>query len=61
MMIRNALKWKNVGETRGRKRKTSKHEDRLIKRGDVADPFITSRHIKEDLNLSVSSRTLRRR
>ena len=61
IMIRNALKWKNVGKRRGRKRKTSEHEDRLIKRAAVADPFVTSRHIKENLNLSVSSRTVRRR
>ncbi|XP_065675106.1 uncharacterized protein LOC136091442 isoform X2 [Hydra vulgaris] len=61
MTIRNALKWKNVGETRGRKQKTTEHEDRLIKRAAVADPFLTSRHIKEDLNLGVSSRTVRRR
>ena len=61
MTIRNALKWKNVGETRSRKQKTTEHEDRLIKRAAVADPFVTSRHIKEDLNLSVSSRTVRRR
>ena len=40
MMIRNALKWKNVGKAKGRKRKTSEHEDRLIKRAAVADPFI---------------------
>ena len=47
MMIRNALKWKNVGEPRGRKRKTSEHEDRLIKRAAVAEPFVTSCHTKK--------------
>ena len=60
-MIRNALTWKNVGETSGRKQKTTEHEDRLIKRAAVTDPFVTSHHIKEDLNLSVSSRTVHRR
>ena len=60
-MIRNALKWKNVGETRGRKQKTTEHKGRLIKRAAVTHPFVTFRHIKEELNLSVSSRTVRRR
>ena len=40
------------------KRKTSEHEDRLIKRAAVTDLLVTSRHIKEDLNLSVSLRLL---
>ena len=58
MMIRNALKWKNVAETRGRKIK--KHEGRIIKRPAADDSFVTSHHIKEDLNLDFSSRTVRR-
>ena len=32
-----------------------------IKRVAVADPFVTSRHIKEDLNLKFSFKTGRRR
>ena len=60
MMIRNALKWKNVGEARGQKRKMSEHEDRLLKCPAVANPFVISCDIKEDLNLSVSLRTVHR-
>ena len=56
IIIRNAFKWKNLGETRDQKRKTREHEDRLIKLFALADPFVTSRHFKEDLNLSVSLR-----
>ena len=50
-MIRNSLKCKNVGETRGRKRKMSEHEDRLIKCAAVANPFVTTCHIKENFNV----------
>lgn len=60
-MIRNALKWEAKVETRGRKRCTSNRMDREIVKLARIDPYTTSRKVKDDLNLSVSTVTVRRR
>lgn len=60
-MIRNALKWRSKAETRGRKRKTSQRIDRKIARLVRMDPTITSNKVKEELELPVSTVTVRRR
>lgn len=60
-LISNALKWQAQTETRGRKRKTSSYEDKRLIRFVKIDPFITPSKIKDDLKLSVSNRTIRRR
>lgn len=60
-MITNALKHVNNSETRGRKRKTSERDDRRILKLVKQDAFITSTAIKQDLQLQVTTRTIRNR
>uniref|UniRef100_A0A3Q4ACZ6 Transposase Tc1-like domain-containing protein n=1 Tax=Mola mola TaxID=94237 RepID=A0A3Q4ACZ6_MOLML len=60
-MISNALKWRAKPETRGRKRKTTIKMDRRITRMAKAQPMISSRMIKDSLELPVSTVTVRRR
>jgi len=60
-MVENALKPKNNKETRGPKRKTTSRIDRQIVRVSKIDPFKSSINIKNELNLPVSARTIRRR
>lgn len=60
-MISNALKWRAKPERRGRKRKTTIKMDRRITRMAKAQPMITSRMIKDSLELPVSTVTVRRR
>lgn len=45
----------------GRKRKTTAHTDRCIVREVKKNPFTTAREVKENLNLPVSTDTVRRR
>lgn len=60
-MITNALNYKKRAETRGRKPKTSSLEDRLIVRYSKGDPSASSKKIKQELDLDVSTVTIRRR
>jgi len=60
-MVENALKLKNNKETRGPKRKTTSRIDRQIVRVSKIDPFKSSINIKNELNLPISARTIRRR
>lgn len=60
-MICNAMKYKNKPESRGRKKKTSASEDRRIIRFSKNDPTASSNQIQRELNLPVSSVTVRRR
>uniref|UniRef100_A0A3Q3JZU3 Transposase Tc1-like domain-containing protein n=1 Tax=Monopterus albus TaxID=43700 RepID=A0A3Q3JZU3_MONAL len=60
-MISNALKWRAKPERRGRKRKTTIKMDRRITRMAKAQPMISSRMIKDSLELPVSTVTVRRR
>lgn len=60
-MIRNAIIFEEKAETRGRKRKTSSVDDRRIVRYSKRLPFASSNEIKNELKLSVSSVTIRRR
>lgn len=60
-MIANAVKYQEKTETHGRKRKTSANDDRRIVCCSQKDPFAFSKMIQEDLGLSVSSVTIRRR
>lgn len=60
-MISNALKWKTKAETRGRKRCTSQRTDRKIAKLVRMDPTMTSNQVKDDLELPVSTVTIRRR
>lgn len=60
-MIANALRYTEKGETRGRKRKTTPIDDRRIVRFSKVDPSASSKKIQKDLNLSVSTVTIRRR
>lgn len=59
-MIRNAIKLQANPETRGRSRKTSVQNDRAIVRFAKNEPFAPSTKIQQDLNLQVSSVTVRR-
>lgn len=60
-MIANALSYKQKAETRGRKRKTSSLDDRRIVRYSKTDPNASSMVIQKELNLAVSTVTVRRR
>lgn len=60
-MIANALKTKLKAETRGRKCVTTAATDRNIIRLVKKNPSISSKQIKEDLNLVASPVTIRRR
>lgn len=60
-MVSNALKWQNKPETRGPKRMTAKRTDRKIIQLAKQNPSISSRKIKDDLQLSMSTVTIRRR
>lgn len=46
---------------RGRKRKTTTSDDRRISREVAKNPFATSRVIRENADLNISERTVRRR
>lgn len=46
---------------RGRKRKTTASDDRMISREAAKNSFSTSRVIRENANLNISDRTVRRR
>uniref|UniRef100_A0A3Q3SYZ9 Transposase Tc1-like domain-containing protein n=1 Tax=Mastacembelus armatus TaxID=205130 RepID=A0A3Q3SYZ9_9TELE len=60
-MISNALKWRAKPERCGRKWKTTIKMDRRITRMAKAQPIISSRMIKDSLELPVSTVTVRRR
>jgi len=60
-MIANAVKHKDLPETRGRKRKTSLRTDALIVTSTKRNPFVTSTQIKEDLNIDIHTSTIRKR
>lgn len=60
-MISNALSYKNKPETRGRKRKTTRVDDRRIIQTSKKHPTASSAEIKKRLDLSVSDVTVRRR
>uniref|UniRef100_A0A4W4GZC9 Transposase Tc1-like domain-containing protein n=1 Tax=Electrophorus electricus TaxID=8005 RepID=A0A4W4GZC9_ELEEL len=59
-MISNALKWQTKPKTRGRKRNTTIRVDHRITRMAKKHPMISSREIKEELQLPVSTATIRR-
>lgn len=58
-MIKNALKWKAKAETRGRKRCTSQRIDRMIAKSVRIDPTTTSNQIKDYLDLTATTVTIR--
>ena len=60
-MIVNALRYEEKPETRGRKRKTTRMDDRRIIRFIKRDPAASSNKIQKELNLVVSAVTVRRR
>lgn len=60
-MIINAKNWCRKPEKRGGKKKTTTVEDRRIMRCVKIDPFVSSSQIKTNLNLDVSTSTIRRR
>lgn len=60
-VISNALKWKMKPESQGYKRKTTTREDCHIVNLVMEHPTLSSQKIKEELNLSVSTVTIRQR
>lgn len=60
-MVSNAIKWQESPENRGKRRKTSAHDDRNIVRLAKVNPFTTSKKIQQDLNLDVCTSTIRGR
>lgn len=60
-MIRNAIKYTVKAENRGPKRKTSVVDDRSIVRHSKINPSASSKEIRNRLNLTVSTATIRRR
>lgn len=60
-MIANAKKWRKVKENRGGKKRTTPREDREIINCAKKSPFISSTAIKKELDLSISTSTIRRR
>lgn len=60
-MVCNALKLNKTEENRGGKRKTTPKTDRRIVKLVKSDPFKSSQDVKNELNLNVSTRTIRRR
>lgn len=60
-MISNAKKWTQKAELRGGKFKTSLKTNRKIIRCAKINPFMSSTAIKTELNLPISSSTVRRR
>lgn len=60
-MVENVFKPQKTQENRGMRRKTTLQEDRMIVRAAKSDPFMSSRDIKMDLELGISTRTIRRR
>ena len=59
-MVENAVKWIPKDETRGRKPKIAPTVKRSIIRCVKKDPFITSKQIKNDLNIEVDTSTIRK-
>lgn len=59
-MVENAIKWIPKDETRGRKPKITPTIKRSIIRCVKKDPFITSKRIKNDLNIDVDTSTIRK-
>lgn len=60
-MVQNALKMQKTVENRGPKRKTTSQTDRRIGHVSKCDPFKSSTTIKQELQLAISTRTIRRR
>lgn len=59
--VPNAIKYKPTKENRGRRRKTSKTTDRRIIQLAKADPFKSSKAIREEIDSDITARTVRNR
>lgn len=60
-MVKNALHYVQKPEKRGKSRKTSETTDRKIVTTSKKDPFLSSKDIVKELNLNISSSTVRKR